>query len=510
MLSKHLARVLVLSAVVALWVLGPGTALAQGSIDGPKISGVGVINIAQTSATITWTTGSAGDSQVNFGTDIDTLRFSVFDPALTIKHSAPLTGLTPNTRYFFQVQPVGAQDNTITEYNGGKYYSFTTLKSEGVQRAFAGLVVSAPTANVTLYEQSTGERVRIILPESYALDTPGGSRAGTFKVGARAVILGKPVDGNWVALSVSVKPLKPATPVTGVITSVKEGVATLTSPDGTAQTFILPGNLNEVATGDLVTVFPGQAGQAKGLVNAKQLRERLGKFLEEIAESEEQDLENHSSAKHAALLIKVLEKHLAHQEQIMDGVLRWASEDIQDDIRRKRTEIELFSQSSQSIKARVRAKFRLKDEKDRGKGEGEGQQSQGNTQENKGKGAGNSQGQASGQGSKDKGIGQDQGQGSSRNNKGRGDVSGPGQNTQGQGNSHDSNQEKGSAQGRQDQSGAQDNQGQGAGRDKEGRGSGPNSAGQSGTQNNQGQGAGVDNKDQASRQNSQGQAGRQK
>jgi len=485
-LSMYSARILVLSAVVGLLVLGLGTTPALGSTDGPKISGVEVINVAQTSATIAWITDSAGASQVNFGNAIDTLRFSVFDPALTTNHSAALTGLTPNTRYFLQVQVIDNHDKNIAEYNKGKYYSFTTLTSEEVPRAFAGLVVSGPTDHVTLYEQSTGELVKIILSENYALYTPGGLRAGTFQLGAKAVILGKPVDGNWVALSVLVKPLKPATPVTGVITRVKERVVTLTSSNGTAQTLTLPSKVNEVAIGDLVTVFPGPAGQAKGLVNAKKLRERLGKFLREIAESEEQDLKNHSSAKHAALLIRVLEKHLAHQEQIVDDVLRWASEDIQDEIRRKKTEIELFGQNSQIIKARVRAKFRLQDERDGGKGEGEGehQQSQGNAQENK-----------------DQGIGQGQSQGSSRDNKGQGSNSGQGggQENQGQGNN------SGQGGGQENQGGGQENQGQGSnsgqGGGQENQGQGGHS-GQGGGQENQGQGS---NSGQGGGQENQGQ-----
>jgi len=459
----HPARILVLSAVVGLLALSLETTLALGSTDGPRISGVEVINVAQTSAAIAWITDSAGASQVNFGNAIDTLRFSVFDPALTTNHLAPLTGLTPNTRYFFQVQIIDTHDKNIAEYNKGKYYSFTTLTSEEVPRAFAGLVVSGPTDHVTLYEQSTGELVKIILSENYALYTPGGLRAGTFQLGAKAVILGKPVDGNWVALSVLVKPLKPATPVTGVITRVKEKVVTLISPNGTEQTLTLPGNVNEVATGDLVIVFPGPAGQAKGLFNAKKLRERLWKFLEVIADSEEQDRENHSSAKHAALLIKVLEKHLTHQERIMDEVLQWASEDIQDEIRRKRTEIELFSQNSQSLKARIRAKFRLEDERDVGKGEQEGHQGQGDAQEDKAKGAGNSQGQAGGQDNKDQGIGQSRDQGSSRNNKGQGSNSGQG--------SGQENQGQGSNSG---QGGGQDNQGQGS---KSGQGGGQGNQG---------------------------------
>jgi len=459
-LSKHSAIVLALSAVVALWVLGLGTTLALGSTDGPKISGVEVINVAQTSATIAWITDSAGASQVNFGNAIDTLRFSVFDPALTTQHSAPLTGLTPDTRYFFQVHAVDAHDKTITQYNKGKYYSFTTLTVEGVPRAFAGLVVSGPTANVTLYEQRTGELVKIILPENYALDTPGGLRAGTFKVGVRAVILGKPVNGNWVALSVLVKPLKPATPVTGVITSIKEGVVTLISPDGTAQTLTLPSNVNKVATGDLVTAFPDASGSVRGLVKAAQLRERLTQFLVNIEASENKNLEDDFQAKHADHLIKILDQQISRQEEIIANVLRRAPEEIKGAISRTKEEIEQFTLDSHHIKARIRAKFGLEEEASskgqgssnsgQGSGQGSGQDNQGRGSSNSGQGSGQ-ENQGQGSSNSGQGSGQDnQGQGSS--NSGQGSGQGSGQENQGQGSS---NSGQGSGQENQGQAGRQ-------------------------------------------------------
>jgi len=49
--------------------------------------------------------------------------------------------------------------------------------------------------------------------------------------------------------------------------------------------------------------------------------------------------------------------------QILAGVVVSEIGEIQDEIRRTKTEIELFSQNSQSIKARIRAKFKLEDER---------------------------------------------------------------------------------------------------------------------------------------------------
>ena len=495
----HSARVLVLSAAVALLVLGHGTALARQGTDDLKISGVEVINTSQTSATIFWTTGRASSSKVNFGTDVNNLRFSVFDPALTTHHSAFLTGLKPNTPYFFQVQAVDAHDNATTEDNKGKYYSLTTLISEKTQRSFAGVVVSGPAAVVTLYQESTGEMANIILGENYALDTPGGLRAGAFKIGAQAVILGQLVDNNWVALRVLVKPLLPATPVTGVITSVQEGVVTLTSSDGTVQTLTPTNNVDELTTGDLVTVFPGPANPATGIVKAEIPRERLGKFLEAIALGEEQDLQNPFRARQANFLIQVLEKHLAYQRQIIEDVLRWASEDVQNDIRRTRTEIDLFVRNSQSITARIRAKFGLEDEGDVGGREQKDRSGQGNLPEIQDQGAGNSQGQSNTQNSQDQGAAQDnpgqgqsntqnsQDQGAAQDNPGQGQSNAQDNSGQGQSNAQDNSgqgqsaaqnsRENGNPQNGQRQRSAQDNPGQGAGRDRQGQGSGKNSQG---------------------------------
>lgn len=90
----------------------------------PLILNLAVSNITDSTATITWTTYEASDSVVNYGTTT-ALGSTVSDPALVISHSIPLTGLTPETTYYYEVQSTDAAGNTRTDNNGGLYYTFT-------------------------------------------------------------------------------------------------------------------------------------------------------------------------------------------------------------------------------------------------------------------------------------------------------------------------------------------------------------------------------------------------
>ena len=57
----------------------------------------------QTTATITWTTASPASSQVGYGLTRSFGTLSAYDPTLSTNHSVTLSGLTPATRYFYQV-----------------------------------------------------------------------------------------------------------------------------------------------------------------------------------------------------------------------------------------------------------------------------------------------------------------------------------------------------------------------------------------------------------------------
>jgi YVTN family beta-propeller protein len=96
---------------------------------GVIVSSPVVINLTDTSASITWTTSLNGfgdgpaDSVVFFGTSPTTLTGQSTDPTMTGLHSVSLTGLTPSTKYYFQFQSTGADGKTVKYVDT---YSFRT------------------------------------------------------------------------------------------------------------------------------------------------------------------------------------------------------------------------------------------------------------------------------------------------------------------------------------------------------------------------------------------------
>jgi len=92
------------------------------------ISDVGVEadSITATSAVITWTTGEASDSEVNFGTTTDELEFIVSDDALVTDHAVTLTNLSPGTLYYYEVVSTTEDGDIAKGNNGREYFTFTT------------------------------------------------------------------------------------------------------------------------------------------------------------------------------------------------------------------------------------------------------------------------------------------------------------------------------------------------------------------------------------------------
>ena len=101
----------------------PQLALAQ-----PEIFDVDVENITFATATITWTTNTSSDSQVNYGSVLpkDGTWESEDDSADVTHHSILLQDLTADTTYYFEVESEDAGGTTV-DNNGGEYYSFKTL-----------------------------------------------------------------------------------------------------------------------------------------------------------------------------------------------------------------------------------------------------------------------------------------------------------------------------------------------------------------------------------------------
>ena len=96
----------------------PGTfeVAAPSDTTAPDITDVAATGSGAT-AEVTWTTDETSDSTVEYGTTT-TLGSTASGPSGT-SHSVELTGLTPNTRYYYRVTSVDAAGNTATSPSTG-------------------------------------------------------------------------------------------------------------------------------------------------------------------------------------------------------------------------------------------------------------------------------------------------------------------------------------------------------------------------------------------------------
>ncbi|HHE46551.1 MAG TPA: hypothetical protein ENL08_02460 [Bacteroidetes bacterium] len=93
---------------------------------GPIISGLQVVNITSSGATVTWNTDINADSRAYWGVSSDVLTDSTLREELTTEHSVMLTGLEPETNYNVQV----ASEDDVGNRNYSHIERFTTLEEE--------------------------------------------------------------------------------------------------------------------------------------------------------------------------------------------------------------------------------------------------------------------------------------------------------------------------------------------------------------------------------------------
>lgn len=88
----------------------------------PIISGVAATGVGRSSATVSWTTNEAADTQVEFGPTASYGSWSAYNAALATGHSAALTGLTAGTLYHYRAKSRDAAGNMAVSADG----TFTT------------------------------------------------------------------------------------------------------------------------------------------------------------------------------------------------------------------------------------------------------------------------------------------------------------------------------------------------------------------------------------------------
>jgi subtilase family protein/flagellar hook capping protein FlgD len=132
---------------------GVSSAGASARFDGPVITGVATQAVGLTQ-TIAWTTDARSRSRVLYGTSPALGQASALDPALVTSHSVMLTGLLPETQYWFDVEATDHGGNATRDDHGGQHYRFATGKQGEVLVA----VGEGSFTNTSLYTTALLER----------------------------------------------------------------------------------------------------------------------------------------------------------------------------------------------------------------------------------------------------------------------------------------------------------------------------------------------------------------
>jgi len=108
----------IIAGLLLFTLILPQFVLAQ-----PVISDVDAVDITATTAAITWTTNNLSDSEVQYGTTT-LLGSTESDGSAVLDHYVPLTGLDPDTLYYYAVWADGVRSPADND----EYHSFTTTK----------------------------------------------------------------------------------------------------------------------------------------------------------------------------------------------------------------------------------------------------------------------------------------------------------------------------------------------------------------------------------------------
>lgn len=131
---------------------GSSTSNDGGDTTAPTISNVLSSNITANSATITWTTNEASDSQVAYGLTTSYTYTTTLDTNLVTSHSQLITGLTATTLYHYGVASKDASSNLG---NSGDNIFTTTSPAGSVTYSWVAPAGAYDLAGYKLYYSQT-------------------------------------------------------------------------------------------------------------------------------------------------------------------------------------------------------------------------------------------------------------------------------------------------------------------------------------------------------------------
>ena len=172
-------------------------------------------------------------------------------------------------------------------------------------------------------------------------------------------------EEGWEAIFILVKPIKPNLPLHGVVVAVDGDEVTIESLHGDKKTVTLPEHARGVAHGDVITVFRGNSGKAKGVVRAEEVRNRLKNFLnhaEEDVDEPEEDGEGKGNkhdraAAHAERIADFLARFSERRTRLLDRVMDRAPERIRERLAQVRDRIHAQRLEHREAIERIRTKL---------------------------------------------------------------------------------------------------------------------------------------------------------
>jgi len=116
----------------------------------PTISAISAGSITQNTATVSWTTNEASDTQVEYGTTISYGSATTLNASMVTSHSASISGLSASTTYHYRVKSKDAAGNLATSADG----TFTTL-APAPDTTKPTVSITAPLNNATITTTTT-------------------------------------------------------------------------------------------------------------------------------------------------------------------------------------------------------------------------------------------------------------------------------------------------------------------------------------------------------------------
>ena len=148
---------------------GNYTVTYQPDLTAPIISAVATNLTSGVAATITWTTDEPSTSVVDYGTTTS-LGLSVSNSTLVSQHAIDLTGLTPNTLYYYRVSSADASNNTASSPD--EPATFTTPSAGIIDTTVTDFSSGTPGTNLVISQMANGEVIlKPVLNEDFSGST---------------------------------------------------------------------------------------------------------------------------------------------------------------------------------------------------------------------------------------------------------------------------------------------------------------------------------------------------